>query len=83
VYGVGLGLYNMLFFVGGGFGASLSTALVESRADAGSPLLPTYIGSDEHIAYSDAFLPTIACFLVGIVIIRAAARTRKTPGTAP
>lgn len=77
VYGVGLGLYNMLFFVGGGFGASLSTALVESRANSSTPLLPTYTGPAEHIAYSDAFLPTICVFIVGIVVIRLGARAAR------
>lgn len=75
VYGAGLGIYNMLFFVGSGFGAAISTAIVEAREDAGSAILPVYLGSERFIEFSDAFLPGIAAFALAAVIAQVARRS--------
>ncbi len=67
IYGVGLGLYNMLFFVGSGFGAALSTALYEAREGAGSTILPFYFGDIRYTHISDAFLPAILFIFAGLL----------------
>ncbi|HYI16561.1 MAG TPA: MFS transporter [Thermomicrobiales bacterium] len=76
IYGVGLGLYNMLFFVGSGFGAALSTALFEAREGAGSTILPFYFGDDRYTHISDAFLPAIVFIFVGLLTASAARMAR-------
>jgi predicted MFS family arabinose efflux permease len=76
IYGVGLGLYNMLFFVGSGFGAALSTALYEAREGKGSAILPFYAGDERYTHISDAFLPAILVILVGLLAASAARYTR-------
>jgi len=73
VYGSGLGIYNMLFFVGSGFGAALSTAVLDSRRDA-STGLPLYTGPSEYAEFSWAFLVAISAFASGLVLLRFAAR---------
>jgi MFS family permease len=65
IYGVGLGLYNMLYFVGSGFGAAISTALLVAREGKASTILPFYAGDERYTHISDAFLPSILVILVG------------------
>ena len=72
IYGVGLGIYNMLFFVGSGFGAALSTALLDARDGAANTILPVYFGDDRYTHISDAFLPAIAIILAGLLTASAA-----------
>jgi DHA2 family metal-tetracycline-proton antiporter-like MFS transporter/DHA2 family florfenicol/chloramphenicol resistance protein-like MFS transporter len=53
--GVGLGIYQMLFFLGGGFGPAVAATFLGLRQDTGSgPLIPAFDGS--AWAYSDSFL---------------------------
>jgi MFS transporter, DHA2 family, metal-tetracycline-proton antiporter len=53
--GVGLGIYQMLFFLGGGFGPAIGAAFLGLRQQAGSGALnPLY--AMEASAFSDAFL---------------------------
>jgi EmrB/QacA subfamily drug resistance transporter len=72
IYGVGLGLYNMLFFVGSGFGAALSTALYEAREGAETTILPFYFGDERYTHISDAFLPATLVILIGLLTASAA-----------
>lgn len=73
--GTGIGLYNMLFFVGSAFGAAVATALLSARKNNDS-LLPFYTGPAEFSYFGDAFLYGVAVSLVGLVLLQIA---RKTP----
>jgi DHA2 family metal-tetracycline-proton antiporter-like MFS transporter len=77
IYGVGLGLYNMLFFVGSGFGAALSTALYEAREGTESTILPFYFGDERYMHISDAFLPAILVIFIGLLTASAARLVRE------
>jgi MFS family permease len=79
IYGVGLGLYNMCFFVGGGFGAALGTALLESRAESESAILPSYSGTPEYSEFSDALLPAILVLLFALALTQVARRPAAMP----
>ena len=68
----------MLFFVGAGFGAALSTALLEARDGAASTILPLYFGDDRYTHISDAFLPAILVILIGLLTASAARSIRDT-----
>lgn len=71
--GTGIGIYNMMFFVGSAFGAAVSTGLLSSRM--GKPaLLPIYFGPEEFSQFGDAFLYGLAAALVGIVLLQFARR---------
>jgi EmrB/QacA subfamily drug resistance transporter len=83
VYGAGLGVYNMLFFVGAGFGASVSTAVIDLREGASSPILPVYAGSQRFVEFSDALLPSAALFLVALLAVQLARRAGRTSGDQP
>jgi EmrB/QacA subfamily drug resistance transporter len=76
VYGAGLGLYNMLFFVGAGFGAALSTALLDVREGESATLLPFYFGDEQYTHISDAFIPAILTIFAGMLAASAARRAR-------
>ncbi|MDQ4127088.1 MAG: MFS transporter [Actinomycetota bacterium] len=53
--GVGLGIYQMLFFLGGGFGTAIGATFLAFREAAGArPLNPLHVG--EAAPYSDAFM---------------------------
>ena len=76
IYGVGLGIFNMLFFVGTSLGAAVATALLESRAGARRALLPFYVGAEEFSEYSDALLVGTVAFALAAVAAFAASRAR-------
>ncbi len=78
VYGAGLGIYNMMFFVGSGFGAAISTALLAVREDAGSSLVPLYAGAERFTVFSDALLPNAVLIAVALLTLRVAARARPS-----
>jgi hypothetical protein len=80
-FGAGLGVYNMLFFVGGGFGAAFSTAVIDLRRDSATALLPLYTGSDPFSEFSDALLPSAAVFLIALVVVELARRANRAPGS--
>jgi hypothetical protein len=65
----------MLFFVGSGFGAAISTAILDGRRDAESGL-PLYTGPSEFAEFSWAFLVSVLAFAAGLLLIRLAARAR-------
>ena len=53
--GVGLGIYQMLFFLGGGFGPAIGAAFLGLRQQAGSGALDPFYTMDAA-PFSDAFL---------------------------
>jgi len=66
--GVGLGIYQMSFFLGAGFAPAITGAFVAAReASGGNPLNPLYgLGA---AAYSDTFL--LVCAAVGLAFVAA------------
>lgn len=72
--GTGLGIYNMMFFVGAAFGAAISTGLLSARKGESS-LLPLYTGASEYSYFSDAFLYGFCAAMIGIVLLQFARRT--------
>jgi DHA2 family metal-tetracycline-proton antiporter-like MFS transporter len=61
--GVGLGIYQMLFFLGGGFGPAIAGAFLAARRESGAGALnPLY--SLEASSYSDAFLVIVVALLI-------------------
>ena len=73
---MGLGIFNMLFFVGTSLGAAVATALLESRAGTGRALLPFYIGAEDFTEYSDALLFGTVAFALAALAAFAASRAR-------
>jgi DHA2 family metal-tetracycline-proton antiporter-like MFS transporter len=65
--GVGLGIYQMLFFLGGGFGTAIGATFLAFRKEAGAgPLNPLHVG--EAAPYSDAFMLLTFAAVVALVI---------------
>ena len=66
--GVGLGIYQMLFFLGGGFGPALLGAFLAFRRDTATTALnPFYdLGATP---FSDAFLVMSLCLLVSLFFL--------------
>ncbi len=64
--GVGLGIYQLVFFLGGGFGPAVAATFLALRQDSGAAALnPFYsLGTD---AFSDAFLLITAAAAVALV----------------
>lgn len=71
--GTGLGLYNMLFFVGSAFGAAVATALLTARASTDS-LLPIYFGPEEFSQFGDAYLYGVTAAGIGLILLQVARR---------
>jgi MFS family permease len=66
--GVGLGIYQMSFFLGAGFAPAITGAFVAARADAGGDALdPLYSPELQAPAYSDAFL--LVCLAVVLAFV--------------
>lgn len=63
--GVGLGIYQMLFFLGGGFGPAIGATFLGLREGAGTAINPLHLG--DAAAYSDAFLLLTAALVVAFV----------------
>jgi MFS family permease len=64
--GVGLGIYQMLFFLGGGFGPAVAATFLAVRQNAGSGALnPVFAASSAP--FSDAFLLLTASTIVSLV----------------
>ena len=65
--GVGLGIYQMLFFLGGGFGPAVAATFLAIREGSGSGALnPLFAASSA--SYSDAFLLLTAAAVVALVV---------------
>jgi MFS family permease len=74
--GVGLGIYQMIFFLGGGFGPAVAATFLAFRSGAGSDALNPLYGLDAA-PFSDAFLLiSAAC----IVAFAASFGLRRTTG---
>ena len=64
--GVGLGIYQMLFFLGGGFGPAVAATFLAARQGAGSGALnPLFAASSA--SFSDAFLLLTAAAVVALI----------------
>jgi MFS transporter, DHA2 family, metal-tetracycline-proton antiporter len=58
--GLGVSIFHMTFFLGGAFGATMITSVIDYRTSATNALNPLHSGTG--IEFSDAFLvPTIIC----------------------
>ena len=64
--GVGLGIYQMLFFLGGGFGPALGAAFLGLRQQAESGALNPLYAMDAA-PFSDAFLLLSLSMIVALV----------------
>ena len=65
--GVGLGIYQMLFFLGGGFGTAIGATFLAFRNEAGAGALnPLHTGA--AAPYSDAFMLLSFAAVVALVI---------------
>lgn len=74
--GTGLGIYQMLFFLGGGFGPAVAGAFLAARREAGTDALnPVYLLEAPY--YSDAFLVMAAAVVLAFV---AALGLRRSAG---
>jgi MFS family permease len=74
--GVGLGIYQMIFFLGGGFGPAVAATFLAFRHEAGSGALnPLY--TLDAASFSDAFLLVSA---VSILAFAASFGLRSTTG---
>lgn len=74
--GVGLGIYQMIFFLGGGFGPAVAASFLAFRHEAGSSaLIPLY--ALDAAPFSDAFLLVSAA---SIVALAASFGLRSTTG---
>ena len=76
VTGTGLGLYNMMFFIGSAFGAAAATATLAAREGAGSALLPFYQGTPAFPWFSDAYLFSLGAAGVALLVVWLASRAR-------
>ena len=65
--GVGLGIYQMLFFLGGGFGTAIGATFLAFRDEAGAgPLNPLHTGT--AAPFSDAYMLLTFAALVALLI---------------
>ena len=62
--GVGLGIYQMLFFLGGGAGPAIIGSFFAARSPQASALNPFYAGDASAAPFSDAFLILALCALI-------------------
>jgi MFS family permease len=64
--GVGLGIYQMLFFLGAGFGPAIGATFLALRQNAGAGALNPLYAADA-VAYSDAFLLLAVAALISLI----------------
>ena len=64
--GVGLGIYQMLFFLGGGFGPAVAATFLAVRQGTGSGALNPLFASNSA-PFSDAFLLLTASTIVSLI----------------
>jgi DHA2 family metal-tetracycline-proton antiporter-like MFS transporter/DHA2 family florfenicol/chloramphenicol resistance protein-like MFS transporter len=80
--GVGLGIFNGLFFLGGGTGPALVGAFLAARREAGTDALNPLYALDAA-PYSDAFLLLVVALLVALAAslwIPSGKKAQRTPG---
>lgn len=69
--GLGVSIFHMTFFLGGAFGATMITSVIDYRAEAVNALNPLHSGNG--VAYSDAFLvPLTICGIALLLSTRLA-----------
>lgn len=64
--GLGIGLFNMVFFLGGAFGAAATTAVLDAREGAPGALNPLYAGPSPE--FSDALLVSFLAAAMALVL---------------
>lgn len=64
--GLGVGVFNLVFFLGGATTVALSGAILRTREDAGSALNPLVGGGATE--FSDALIPVLAISILGLVL---------------
>jgi MFS family permease len=77
IAGIGAGIFNLFFFIGGAIAVALAGAILRRRADAVEGWNPIFDGV--AVAYSDAMLIVVALSLVAFlvtVVLRPAASKR-------
>ncbi len=80
--GVGLGIFNGLFFLGGGTGPAMVGAFLAARREAGTGALNPLYALDAA-PYSDAFLLLVVALLVALAAslwIPSGKKAQRTPG---
>jgi EmrB/QacA subfamily drug resistance transporter len=78
--GVGLGIYQMLFFLGGGCGPALLGAFLAARRESGAGAFNPFYTLNAT-AFSDAFLLLSLCSLVALLVVSYGRSTAdKGPG---
>lgn len=65
-YGVGLGIQQSVFYLGGGGGAVASATLLTARQDSPTAWNPLHTGS--AVPFSDAFLAALAGFALALLV---------------
>jgi MFS family permease len=65
--GVGLGIYQMIFFLGGGFGPAVAATFLAFRNQAGTDALNPLYALDAA-PFSDAFLLVSAATIVAFIV---------------
>src|SRR5690606_8410148 len=65
--GLGIGLFNMFFFLGGAFGATISTTILEARLHVTDAINPLHSGAGA--GFSDAMLASVVCAFIALVLI--------------
>lgn len=66
--GVGLGIYQMLFFLGGGAGPAIVGSFLAARPPATDAINPFYAGTPDGAPFSDSFLLLALCVLVALAV---------------
>ncbi|QIN77336.1 MFS transporter [Rubrobacter marinus] len=78
--GVGLGIYQMLFFLGGGAGPAIVGSYFAARSPDARALNPFYAGTPNAAPFSDAFLLLALCALLALVAAGSGLLSRRQPG---
>ena len=78
--GVGLGIYQMLFFLGGGAGPAIVGSFLAARSPDAHAINPFHAAGPDAAPFSDAFLILALCALVAMVAAGSGLLTRRGPG---
>lgn len=79
--GVGLGIYQLCFFLGAGFAPAISGAFLAFRAATGSGALNPLYAMQSATAYSDAFLVGVAAILLAFIALLGVTEVKDRPAT--
>ena len=78
--GVGLGIYQMLFFLGGGAGPAIIGSFLAARTPGAGAINPFHAAGPDAAPFSDAFLILAFCALVAMAAAGSGRLTRQRPG---